>query len=251
MNPPTVDYTKDELLTVRAAHAIADAEVVFVGIGLPNRAANLAKLTHAPNVQLLYESGIYGSMPDRWPESIGDSCLVVNSLAVQSMAELFLFYLQRGHVDVGFLGAAQIDRFGNLNTTVVGDYRQPTTRLPGSGGACDIAALSKRLVVTLPLSLRTFPERLDFVTSPGGRSRDGLQRNAGPPMTVITDLAVFKFDDESGEMELQSLQPGATLQEVQRHMGWRPRIAQHLDAAAEPTVEELALMRRMTARRAG
>jgi glutaconate CoA-transferase subunit B len=247
MSIAALTYTKDEMLVARAARELTGEAVVFVGIGHPNRAANLARRTHAPGVKLVYESGVYGAVPAKWPQSIGDPCLVVGALAVHSMADLFQFYLQRGLIDIGFLGAAQIDRFGNLNTTVVGPYAAPTTRLPGSGGACDIALLSKKLVVMIGQSLRTFPARLDFVTSPGHAPPDGfhpkLPVEEPRPMTVITDMAVFEVDPVRRELCVQSLHPGVTLDELRRHMGWEPLVLEYRGTTAQPTLEELSVIR--------
>jgi glutaconate CoA-transferase subunit B len=248
MSTATLTYTKDEMLVARASRELQGDAVVFVGIGLPNRAANLARRIHAPGIQLVYESGIYGAQPDKWPQSIGDPCLVVGSLAVHSMADLFQFYLQRGLIDIGFLGAAQIDRYGNLNTTVVGPYATPTTRLPGSGGACDIALLSNQLIVTISQSARAFPARIDFVTSPGHAPPEGFQPRlpvvAPKPMTVITDMAVFAIEPDRRELAVQSLHPGVTLDDLRRHIGWEPLVLSRPRTTEPPSPEELALIRR-------
>jgi glutaconate CoA-transferase subunit B len=248
MTVAVTTYTKQELLVARAACELGGEDIVFVGIGLPNRAANLAKRTHAPGIQLVYESGVYGAVPATWPRSIGDPCLVVNALAVHSMADLFQYYLQRGNIDVGFLGAAQIDRYGNLNTTVIGPYARPTVRLPGSGGACEIAVLSKKLVVMLSQNERSFPARLDFVTSPGIRPPDGfvprLPATSPPPMTVISDMAVFTCGGDDPELTVQSLHPGVTLDDLRRHMGWEPRVPARPLETAPPTALALELIRR-------
>jgi glutaconate CoA-transferase subunit B len=241
-------YTKEELLVARAARELGGEDVVFVGIGLPNRAANLAKRTHAPGIQLVYESGVYGAIPVKWPQSIGDPCLVVNSLAVHSMADLFQYYLQRGNIDTGFLGAAQIDRYGNLNTTVIGPYARPKVRLPGSGGACEIAVLSRKLVVMLSQTARSFPARVDFVTSPGVRPPDGFVPRLGvaspPPMTVITDLAVFTCGPDDPELTVQSLHPGVTLDDLRRNMCWEPRVVDCPGETPQPSALELDVIRR-------
>jgi glutaconate CoA-transferase subunit B len=248
MSLAALTYTKEELLVARAARELRGEEVVFVGIGLPNRAANLAKRTHASGIQLVYESGVYGATPAKWPQSIGDPCLVVNSLAVHSMADLFQFYLQRGLIDVGFLGAAQIDRYGNLNTTVIGSYGTPTIRLPGSGGACEIALLSKKLVVMLSQTTRSFPPRIDFVTSPGVRPPDGVIPRLGvvspKPMTVITDMAVLTCGAGDPELTVQSLHPGVTLDDLRRHMGWEPHVVRRPVETIQPTPLELEIIRR-------
>jgi glutaconate CoA-transferase, subunit B len=239
-------YTRDELLIGAAARELNDGDAVFVGIGLPNRAATLAKQLHAPQAKLIYESGIYGAMPHTFAQSIGDPCLVSNALAVHSMADLFLFYLQGGLIDVGFLGAAQIDRYGNLNSTVIGNYNAPTTRLPGSGGAVEIALLSKRVVVIIRQTLRHFPERLDFVTSPGNMPSRAASRSLAygrGPVTVVTDMAIFGFDEVTKEMEVRSLHPGVTLAKLRERMGWEPRISEALSETLPPSDAELAAIR--------
>ncbi len=241
----TASYTANELMVCQAARQLRNAEVLFVGIGLPNLACNLARRLHAPDLVLIYESGAVGAVPDRLPISIGDPALVTNSLSVCSMFDIFNYYLQGGLIDVGFLQGAQIDRFGNLNTTVIGDYEKPSVRLPGSGGACEIAILAKRVLVIAPQSKRSFPERVDFITSPGfvdgplTRQRLGMP-GQGPAM-VITDLGCFEFED--GEMVLTSLHPDRTLEEIRENTGWDVRIAPDLGTTAEPTAEELRTIR--------
>jgi len=202
---PVVDsagYTPDEMMSVAAARLLADGAVCFVGIGLPSTAANLARATHAPNLVLVYESGTVGAKPDRLPLSIGDGILASTADTVISVPEVFGYWLQPGRIDVGFLGAAQLDRFANINTTVIGgDYRRPQVRLPGAGGAPEIAASCREVVVVVRHSRRTFVERVDFVTSvgfgagPGDRERLGL--SGGGPRTVITDLGVLAADPQS------------------------------------------------------
>lgn len=238
-------YTANELMACQAARQLRDGEVAFVGIGLPNLACNLARRRHAPNLVLIYESGAVGAVPERLPISIGDPALVTGSLSVCSMFDIFSYYLQGGHIDVGFLQGSQIDRFGNLNTTVVGDYVRPSVRLPGSGGACEIASLAKRVLVITPQSKRSFPERVDFITSPGfvdgpgARLRLGLKGD-GPAM-VITDLGCYEFEDE--EMILTSLHPGHTLEEVKDNIGWDVRVSSRLKTTDAPTSEELRIIR--------
>jgi glutaconate CoA-transferase subunit B len=228
-----------------AARELRDGDVVFVGIGLPNLACNLARRTHAPNLVLIYESGAVGAVPERVPVSIGDPALVTNSIGIASMSEIFYNYLQGGKIDVGFLQGAQIDRFGNLNTTVIGDYDRPKVRLPGSGGACEIAIHAKRVLIVAPQTRKSFPERLDFVTSPGhlagggGRSRLGLP-GAGP-VRVITDLAVYGFEAE--EMCVESLHPGATVDLLRENLGWNPKKSGAPGATAPPSTEQLRLLR--------
>src|SRR4029079_18771179 len=209
------DFSPKELMVCQAARQLRDGEVVFVGIGLPNLACNLARRQPAPELVLVYESGAVGADPKRLPISIGDPSLVTNSLGVFSMFDVFRFYLQRGLIDVGFLQGVQIDRFGNLNTTVIGDYQHPVVRLPGSGGACEIAILSKRVLVIAPQSKRSFPERVDFITSPGFVDGPGKRENLGMPgkgpAMVITNLGCYEFID--AEMRLTSLHPGCTVEQ--------------------------------------
>src|SRR5215470_11976877 len=191
------DFTANELMVCEAARQLRNDDVVFVGIGLPNIACNLARRLNAPDLVLVYESGAVGADPKRLPISIGDPSLVTNSLGVFSMFDVFSFYLQRGLIDVGFLQGVQIDRFGNLNTTVIGDYQHPVVRLPGSGGACEIAILAKRVFVIAPQSKRSFPERVDFITSPGfidgPEARRKLGLPGGGPEMVITNLGCYEF----------------------------------------------------------
>jgi glutaconate CoA-transferase subunit B len=241
-----MEYSASELMVCQAARQLADGEVVFVGIGLPNLACNLARRLHAPELILIYESGAVGAVPERVPVSIGDPALVTDSLSICSMADVFYHYLEGGHIDVGFLQGAQIDRFGNLNTTVIGDYAKPKVRLPGSGGACEIAIHAKRVLVIAPQGKRSFPAKLDFLTSPGhldgtpgARERLGMP-GAGPTM-VVTDLACYDF--EGGEMRLTSLHPGVTVERVKENLGWEPRVAPALAETPPPSLEELRLLR--------
>lgn len=238
-------YTSNELMVCQAARQLCDGEVVFVGIGLPNLACNLARRLHAPKLVLIYESGAVGATPQRLPISIGDPSLVTNSLSVCSMFDIFGYYLQGGLIDVGFLQGAQIDRFGNLNTTVVGDYGRPAVRLPGSGGACEIAILAKRVLIIAPQSKRSFPERVDFITSPGfvdgPSTRDRLGMPGSGPKMVITNLGCYEFTN--GEMILKSLHPGCTLEQVKDNMNWDVRISSDLRTTEEPTSEELRIIR--------
>ncbi len=242
-------FTASEMMIVAAARELAGQRVCFVGVGLPNIAVNLAKLTVAPELELVYEAGVFGAQPARLPLSIGDPTIVTRATAVTSMFELFGFYLQGGLIDVGFLGAAQIDRFGNINSTVIGDYAQPRTRLPGSGGACEIAINARQVFVIMRQSRRSFVERIDFRTSPGnlgGADGARIRREQGwlgaGPSVVITDLGVYHFGPE-GEMRLDSLHPGITLEEVQGQMAWQPAVAERLAETAPPTAEELRLVR--------
>ncbi|MFQ5878490.1 MAG: CoA-transferase subunit beta [Acidobacteriota bacterium] len=239
-------YTTSELMCSRAARELKNGDVVFVGIGVPSLAVNLAYRMHAPALCMIYESGAVGCVPKRLPISIGDPCLVTGSLAVVPMLDVFNLYLQRGLIDVGFLGGAQIDRFGNINSTVIGDYDRPKVRLPGSGGACEIAALAKRVVVVINNSRRNFPERVDFITSPGylggGRERDSLGLSGGPEL-VITDMGVYGFDPDSREMALRSIHPGVTLDKIRDNVGWDLKVASDLSETPPPTAEEIRIIR--------
>ncbi|MGE0641376.1 MAG: CoA-transferase subunit beta [Thermoanaerobaculia bacterium] len=237
--------TPAERMVCAAARELRDRDVVFVGIGLPNLACNLARRTHAPGLVLIYESGAVGATPERVPVSIGDPALVTNSVGIASMAEIFYQYLQGGKIDVGFLQGAQVDRHGNLNTTVIGDYDRPKVRLPGSGGACEIAIHAKRVLIVAPQTAKSFPARLDFVTSPGHLDGGDARRHAGlpgaGPVKVITDLAVYGFED--GEMAVESLHPGVTIEQVQATLGWSVRLRSPLATTPAPASEELRLLR--------
>jgi len=230
-----------------AARALRDGEVVFVGIGLPNLACNLARATHAPNLVLVYESGAVGAVPERLPVSIGDPALVTGSLMVCGMADVFQSLLQNGRIEVGFLGGAQVDRWGNLNTTVVGSYQHPDVRLPGSGGAAEIAIHARRTLVVSRLSRRAFPEQVDFVTSPGhrirGRSRAELGMPGAGPVTVVTDQAVLEPDPDTGELMLAGVYPGVDPDQVRSCVGWELRARPALASIEPPTGEELRLLR--------
>ena len=238
-------FSLKELMVCQAARQLRDGDVVFVGIGLPNLACNLARRLHAPKLVLIYESGAVGAAPQRLPISIGDPALVTDSLGVFSMFDVFSFYLQGGLIDVGFLQGVQIDRFGNLNTTVIGDYRQPKVRLPGSGGACEIAILAQRVLVITPQSKRSFPERVDFITSPGfvdGPERRGqLGLPGSGPTMVITNLGCYEF--AGGEMVLTALHPGCTVAQVRENTGWEVRISAQLTTTELPSDEELRIIR--------
>ena len=241
------DWSPSEMMIAASARQLAAERVCFVGIGLPNIVCNLAKRTVAPDLDLIYESGIYGADPRRLPLSIGDPTLVTGSTAVTSMFELFGYYLQAGLVDVGFLGAAQIDRFGNINTTVIGDYGTPATRLPGSGGAVEIAINARKVFVIMRQGKRSFVERLDFRTSPGHSGDPAHDAARGwfgnGPSSVVTDLGQYRFDGATGEMTLTHLHPGVTLEQVRAAMAWEPRVAGDLAETPSPTAEELRLIR--------
>lgn len=241
-----MSYTAAELMACVASRELRDGEVVFVGIGLPNLACNLARATHAPRLVLIYESGAVGAVPERLPVSIGDPALVTGSLMVCGMADVFQSFLQNGRIEVGFLGGAQIDRWGNINTTVVGSYEHPAVRLPGSGGAAEIAVHAQRTLVVSRLSRRAFPEAVDFITSPGHRMRGRTRRELGMPgagpVKVVTDKAILEAD-ESGELVLAALYPGVAPAEVAAGVGWTLRQRAQLQAVEPPTERELHLLR--------
>lgn len=234
-------YTSAELMTINAARLLRDGDVVFVGVGLPNLACNLARRTHAPNLVMIYEAGVIGAQPARLPLSIGDPTLVSGATAICSMYEIFAFYLQRGLIDVGFLGGAQIDRFGNVNATVIGPYAKPKVRLPGSGGSAEIAAWANRTYFLTPHQKRRFPERCDFVTGAGYRQLGSGLRGGGPA-AVVTDIGLLE-PDASGELILTALHPGRTLAEALENTGWPLKIAAELSTTEPLTADELRLLR--------
>ncbi|HKF19429.1 MAG TPA: CoA-transferase [Candidatus Dormibacteraeota bacterium] len=238
-------YTPTEMMIIAAARALAGVRTVFVGVGMPNVACNLARLTVAPELELVYESGVYGARPARLPLSIGDPTLVTGATSVVSMADLFGLYLQGGHIDVAFLGGAQVDRFGNLNTTVIGEYERPKVRLPGSGGAAEIAINARRVFHLVRLNQRSFVRRLDFVTSPGHTPGSGRQPSLerGGPELVVTDMALFDFDNPDREMQLASLHPGVTANQVQAGVGWALRASKQVGETRAPSEHELRLLR--------
>jgi glutaconate CoA-transferase subunit B len=233
-------------MVVNAARLLKDHDVVFVGVGIPNLACNLAMRTHAPNLQMIYEAGVIGAQPARLPLSIGDPTLVTGAVAVCSMYDIFTLYLQRGNVDVGFLGGAQIDQFGNINATVIGDYQHPKVRLPGSGGAMEIAAWANRCYIITPHQKRRFPARVDFHTSIGflsggdARAKTGV-RGSGP-QAVVTNLGILK-PDETGEMILAAIHPGVTYAEAQENTGWPLKITEDCPETLPPTADELHILR--------
>jgi glutaconate CoA-transferase, subunit B len=241
------DYSKSEIMIVASARTLAGAKNCFVGVGLPNIVCNLAQRTVSPDLQLVYESGAYGARPERLPLSIGDPTLVTGATAITSMFELFAYYLQAGLIDVAFLGGAQIDRFGNLNTTVIGDYARPKVRLPGSGGACEIAIHARQILVIMRQARRSFVSELDFRTSPG-HSGDPAHDSArgwfgNGPTAVVTDLGTYGFDGATGEMTLLTMHPGVELDQVRENMGWEPRLADPVGLTPAPSDEELRLIR--------
>ncbi|WP_435874534.1 CoA-transferase subunit beta [Nocardia vinacea] len=246
-----LNYSSDEMMTVAAARALRDNTRCFVGIGLPSTAANLARTTHAPGLVLIYESGTLGSKPSRLPASIGDGILAETADAVISVPEVFNYWLQPGRIDVGFLGAAQLDKYGNINTTVVGDdYADPKVRLPGAGGAPEIAGSCGEVFVVVRQSRRAFVERVDFVTSLGHGRGDGVRarlgmRGAGPTL-VITDLGVLR-PDETGELVLEAVHPSVTVEQVRAATGWELRVAAELRTTDAPTKAELTALRALKA----
>jgi glutaconate CoA-transferase subunit B len=245
-------YSADEIMTVTAARALRDGMTCFVGIDLPSAAANLARATHAPNLVLIYESGTIGAKPGSLPLSIGDAELAETADTVVSVPEIFNYWLQPGRIDVGFLGAAQIDKFANINTTIIGsDYAEPKVRLPGAGGAPEIAACCREVIVIARQSRRKFVERVDFITSvgfgdgPGSRQYLGLT-GAGPQQ-VITDLGVLEPDPESCELVLTAVYPGVSAAEARGRTGWDLRVAADLGEIEPPSPAELAVLRGLLA----
>lgn len=239
-------YNPKELMVVNAARLLLDHDVVFVGVGIPNLACNLAMRTHAPNLQMIYEAGVVGAQPSRLPLSIGDPSLVSGSTAVCSMYDVFTLYLQRGNVDVGFLGGAQIDRFGNINATVIGDYAHPKVRLPGSGGSMEIAGWANRCYIITPHQKRRFPEKVDFQTSigflSGGDARQKTGVRGGGPQAVVTNLGILSPNEE-GELVLVALHPGTTYEQMQENTGWVLKQAADCRVTEPPNGEELRILR--------
>jgi len=240
-------YSASELMIINAARLLRDGDVVFVGVGQPNLACNLAKRTHAPNLVMIYEAGVIGAEPARLPLSIGDPTLVSGALSIVSMYDIFSLYLQRGNIDVGFMGGAQIDRYGNINATVIGnDYAHPKTRLPGSGGAQEIAAWANRCYLMTPHQKRRFPEKVDFLTSAGYLSRRSDREAAGlrggGMLAVVTDIGILE-PDASGELVLAALHPGRTADEARENTGWNLKVAEALRTSAEVTDQELKILR--------
>jgi glutaconate CoA-transferase, subunit B len=241
-----MNWTAAELMTINSARLLKNGDTVLVGVGLPNLACNLAHRTHAPQLIMIYEAGVIGSQPRRLPLSIGDPCLVSGSQLVCSMYDLFTLYLQRGNVDVGFLGGAQIDRFGNINATVIGDYAHPKVRLPGSGGSMEIAAWAKRCYIMTPHQARRFPEKVDFGTSIGFLSNRTQRQVSGVcgsgPQAVVTDLGILE-PDENGEMILAAIHPGVAVEKARANTGWDLKVAANLKVTQPPSENELDILR--------
>jgi glutaconate CoA-transferase subunit B len=241
-------------MTVVAARALRTEDVCFVGIGAPSAACNLARLTHAPGITLIYESGTIDTKPDILPLSIGDGELCDTALTTVSVPEMFRYWLQGGRITVGFLGGAQIDRFANLNTTVVGDYGKPKVRLPGGGGAPEIATNCGEIFITMQMSRRAFVQQLDFVTSlghgDGGGAREKLGVRTKGPTRIVTDLCVMEPDAETRELTVVSLHPGVSREKVAAECAWPLRFAERPAETAAPTADELAILRDLHARTA-
>ena len=241
-----LNYSSSELMIINAARLLRDGDVVLVGVGQPNLACNLAHRTHAPNLVMIYEAGVIGARPARLPLSIGDPTLVSGALSVCSMYDLFAFYLQRGLVNVGFMGGAQIDRFGNINATVIGSYTQPKVRLPGSGGSKEISAWADRCILLTPHQKRRFPEKVDFRTSAGflgGRAeREALHLRGNGPQAVVTDLGIME-PDQTGELILTGLHPGASQEQARENTGWNLKVASQVRLTEPPAAEELRILR--------
>lgn len=251
MSTPARDWTAEEMMTIAAARALAGHTSCFVGIGAPSTAANLARRLHAPGLALVYESGTIGARPRTLPLSIGDGELAETADAVVSVPEVFNYWLQAGRIDVGFLAAAQLDRYANINTTVIGpDYRHPVVRLPGAGGAPEIAASCREVFILVRHGRRTFVETVDFVTSvgygdgPGARQRLGL-RGRGPVL-VVTDLGMLEPDPDSCELTLTRVHPGVSVADVRSATGWPLAVAEPLAETEPPTADELGLLRKLT-----
>lgn len=247
-------YSAAEMMTIAAARALSPDDVCFVGIGLPSAACNLARLTHAPRLTLVYESGTIATRPDVLPLSIGDGELCETALTTVSVPEMFQYWLQGGRISVGFLGGAQVDRFGNLNSTVVGDYAAPTVRLPGSGGATEIAILCQRIFIVMRHDRRALVERLDFLTSlghgPTGRERRALGLRTEGPVLIVTDLCTMRPDPETKEFAVDAIHPGVSRQQVSDNTGWPLRFAPRVDDTPPPSADELTSLRDLHARTA-
>jgi glutaconate CoA-transferase subunit B len=247
-----MDYTTAEMMAVAASRVLKNDDVCFVGIGAPSLACNLARLTHAPDITLIYESGTIGTKPDVLPLSIGDPELCETALTTVSVPEMFRYWLQGGRISIGFLGGAQIDRFGNINSSVIGSYEHPKVRLPGGGGAPEIASLCQQTYVVIRQTRRTFVERVDFITSfgygSGGDHRQRLGIRTTGPTLIITNLCLLRPDPETKEFIVTSIHQGITREEIIENTGWPIRFAESLEQTAPPTEKELAVLRDLQAR---
>lgn len=249
-----IHYTSSEMMTICASRMLKDGQVCFVGIGMPSAAANLARLSRTPNIVLIYESGAIGTKPSVLPLSIGDGELAETADVLVSVPEMFRYWLQGGHIDIGFLGAAQIDKYANINTTVIGDYHAPKVRLPGAGGAPEISTNCKEVLIILKQNSQSFVEHMDFITSPGyldgGDSRAKLGLTNDGPKAVITDLGILEPDPVTKELVMTSLHPGVSVEQAQKSTGWTLKIAAALNVTPSPTAEELAVLRDLNQRTA-
>ena len=248
----TMAYSPNEMMTVAAARALRNEDVCFVGIGAPSAACNLARNTHAPQITLIYESGTIATKPNVLPLSIGDGELCDTALTTVPVPEMFRYWLQGGRMTVGFLGGAQIDRFANLNTTVVGDYHKPKVRLPGGGGAPEIATNCHEIFIIMAMGKRAFVDKLPFITSmghgPTGRERRALGVKSKGPTRLITDLCLFEPDPETQEMTVVSIHPGVTREQIIENCGWTPSFAAHVVETRAPDARELEVLRDIQAR---
>ena len=246
------DFTPNEMMTIAASRALSNDDVCFVGIGAPSAACNVARLTHAPDITLIYESGTIGTAPNVLPLSIGDGELCETALTTVSVPEMFRYWLQGGRISIGFLGAAQLDRFGNINTTVIGDYHKPKVRLPGGGGAPEIASSCQEVFITMKQATRGMVETIDFYTSfghgEGGNHRERLGIRTKGPTLLITDLAIWKPDPETKEFTVVSMHRGVTRDKVQETCGWKVRFSGDLEETPPPTELELTTLRELQAR---
>jgi len=246
------EYSQNEMMTIAAARSLRNEDICFVGIGAPSAAANLARLTHAPDITLIYESGTIETRPSVLPLSIGDGELCDTALTTVDVPEMFRYWLQGGRITVGFLGGAQIDRFANLNTTVMGDYQHPKVRLPGGGGAPEIATHCGEVFIIMQHSRRSFVDKLDFMTSlghgEGGGHRQRLGVKTRGPTRLITDLCIFEPDPETREMTVMSIHPGVSREQIQDNTGWNVRYASHVQSTPSPDAAELSVLRELHAR---
>ena len=249
-----MEYTTSEMMAVAAARVLTNDDICFVGIGTPSLACNLARLTHAPEITLIYESGTIGTRPDVLPLSIGDPELCETARTTVSVPEMFQYWLQGGRISVGFLGGAQLDRFANINSSVIGSYDRPKVRLPGGGGAPEIASSCRQVYVVMAQTRRTFVEKVDFITSfghgDGGDHRQRLGIRTQGPTLAITDLCTMRPDPETKELTVVTIHPGVTREQVQANTGWPLRFAATLDETPPPSARELAVLRDLQARTA-
>ncbi len=248
------DFTPDEMMTIAAARALSNNDVCFVGVGPPSAACNVARLTHAPDITLIYESGTIGTAPNILPLSIGDGELCETAVTTVSVPEMFRYWLQGGRITIGFLGAAQVDRFGNINTTVIGPYDKPIVRLPGGGGAPEIATSCQQIFITMRQSKRGLVEKIDFFTSfghgKGGDDREKLGLKTKGPTLLITDLALWKTHPQTKEFQVSTIHPGVTREQIQETCGWKVSFADYVEETPQPTDLELTTLRELQARTA-